>query len=165
MKKKSNATEVLSIESLTEALSLPAGRGGGPIPYGQSLKAALQAEILNLRIVEESELYDSDSAYMSRINYVGSLLALWDLLRSPAETFAAKAVKAKVAINYIKHVETTRLDALQLGRSSGDTKVATEVAKLRQELDSLVQAELKLATQEHAKTPPTETPCEEDASN
>ena len=110
-----------------------AGRGHG-------LRAALEAEELALRLVDEDEIHDADNAYLARLTYVASYLRLWDILRTPAENFAQKLAIGKLGLATIAHAEKTNLSILQIGRSTvADAKLVSNIDKLKKQIDTLAE--------------------------
>lgn len=138
---KDEVAEALNLADITKALQVPPASGDRRTNRGPrvGLRNALENDVeLDLRIVSDQEIHDSDSAYLARISYVSSYLRIWDFLRQPAKTFAQRLAMAKIAQSNINNAESTRLHVLQLGRNSvADDELRKQIKTLRASVRSL----------------------------
>lgn len=102
----------------------------------EDLAAALSAVLTRARS-SEVVLEQEDTVARSRQAYTLAILKLLDYLALDPKSLKERGEQAKVALGYIRHIETSRLAALQIGRSTGDAKLATAVATLRAKVDDL----------------------------
>jgi hypothetical protein len=141
MEKDDEVAEALELSDITEALGLPPATGDRRKKRGPrtQLREALENDAeLDLRMVNDQELHDSDAAYLARIDYVTSYLRLYDFLRQPADTFAKRLAMAKVSQSHINNAESTRLHALQIGRNTTkDDELKKQILKLKKNVRTL----------------------------
>lgn len=134
------ALEALDIEAaLTEYTGSPEKRA--------ALKRALVAQI-DLAIVPDEELEETDIVQKSRLVYVLSLMRLLAYLRSPDGNAAEKA---KIALGYVRHAEANSLAWLQFGRSAADNSLMKEVQALRNRMAEVSAVKAKLLVEAHTQ--------------
>ncbi len=111
-----------------------------------AVEKALKGTDFDLNTIPDEELLQVDVAQKQRLAYIVSLLDVLDFLRRPlAKTkdgkvpFSHREARAKVALNYIKHLESTQLEALQLGRHRSDEALQAKVDELRKRLAGLAK--------------------------
>lgn len=116
----------------------------------EQLRAALDAVIgraqhTALRLEEE------DSVSRSRQAYVASILRLLDYMLMTPTSMDAASKQAAVALGYIRHIETSRLAALQIGRTVRDEKLSTAVQGLRQQMAALAEKRSAVTLEERER--------------
>lgn len=141
----------LELEDLEEALAPLAGADRVLPPAGklaEALDNSIRADLdLDLRIVDDESLDSDDPVRRTRLVYTMSLLRMWDFLRQPTTDISDKREAAKVAMMYIKHAESTNLEALKFGRAASDDVLKREVAVLREKVKNIA-AEKRAALNE-----------------
>lgn len=117
---------------------------------------------VDLEKISDEDLVRDDPVARIRRTYVLALNRLYQFLRNNFnETVTdtrdgekilvqipnakAQIEQAKVALGYVRHLETTKLEALQLGKGAKDGALVAEVAKLRQEMGRLADVRGQLA--------------------
>jgi hypothetical protein len=140
-------------------MELALGDVGGNDPGRKELIEAVEAKLKlinleNLEFTDEGELLDTDPAARSRVGYILSILRLVNYLRKTPGTWDDAHRQTQLALKYVQHVEDTNMKALQLGRTVSDAKMASEVQRLRDEVNHLANAKARLQLQGHTKQPP-----------
>lgn len=148
------AATLMEIEDLGQALTSfvpPASEADADDPIEQ-LRAALDAVMTRASAVAV-RLEDEDSVSRSRQAYVASILRLLDYMLMEPQSMDAASKQAAIALGYVRHIETSRLAALQIGRTVRDEKLATAVQSMRQKMAELAdrRANVKVETQDRAK--------------
>lgn len=117
------------------------------------LKQALDRVLTRASAVSVS-LEDEDSVSRSRQAYVASILRLLDYMLMEPHSMDAAQKQALVALGYVRHIETSRLAALQIGRTVRDEKLAAAVQTMRQKLAEVSdrRADVKLEAAARART-------------
>lgn len=111
-------------------------------PEVRRLAAALAAILSGRQGISEltpDEIQRVDATAVSRQNYVLSLLRLSEYLLTDPQGSKAAGEQAKVSMEYIRHVETSKLGALRLGRTAADESLADEITRLRAEVSDVAK--------------------------
>lgn len=116
-------------------------------PEDKKDAATLLKEALDAIIREgdglAADLEQVDSVAASRQAYVAGILRIRQFLIEPK--YGKDAVEqAKVALGYVRHIESSRLAALQIGRSVKDESLARAVQDLRQQVVDLADKRAKV---------------------
>ena len=123
--------------------------GADPI---EQLRAALDAVIVRAQNTAV-RLEEQDSVARSRQAYVAAILRMLDYLLMTPTSMDAAGKQAAVALGYIRHIETSRLAALQIGRTVRDEKLTVAVQTMRQQLADLAEkrSAVKMEAKERAQ--------------
>jgi len=130
---------MMETEDLSSALAPFASPEAGSETGDQmveQLRAALDAVLVRASVASP-RLEEEDSVARSRQAYVAAILRLLDYLLMTPTSMDAAAKQGAIALGYVRHIETSRLAALQLGRTVRDGKLSDAVQKMRQELSLL----------------------------
>lgn len=130
----------LEVNTLKEALE--AFTPATPSEHALSIAARDMLDRLqlteDLREIPDEELLAADNAQLARLSYVTGYLRLLDYLRrSHGDDSRANQFQARLALDFVKHMETTQLSVLQLGRKGVDGKLEQRVNEMRAELHKL----------------------------
>ena len=117
------------------------------------------AELLRLAlnvVIERAQrtqvvLEAEDTVARSRQAYAAAIIKILDYLLLPAFDSKTAEGQAKVAVAYVRHIETSRLAALQIGRSVRDESLQTEVLRLREKLAGLADQRAATMADERAR--------------
>ncbi len=105
----------------------------------EALEEFLQLKDIDedLEKVTDEDLVSLDASHIIRLTYIVSYIRLLRFLRkdNPEETEA----QARLGLYFLKHAESAKLQALQMGRSAKDEKLADEVARLRNEVTRIAE--------------------------
>lgn len=113
---------------------------------------------LDLATADDAVLLEEDVAALNRVTYVVSLLRLNKFLRRDTSLiFAEEEAQAKVAVAYIRNLESNRLGALQIGRSASDLHLADEVRKMRAEMADIADKRAESINRKRRGRPPAQT--------
>lgn len=125
-------------EALTDSL-LPQPVAGDDALVSAIARALRTDEDIDLTTVPDEDIVYQDTASSARIAYVLSLYRLNRFLRWSPESFGQLAVQAKIAQAHIRHIESSQLAALQLGRHRADELLDSAVNEARKRLDELAR--------------------------
>ncbi len=126
----------------TEDPAAPLARALSTSNSGNHYRRIVLAEI-----PEDSIDPTTDAPRLARLIYVGSLLSLWQLISSfsTSRDFREQEKIAKLALAYVRHVETLRLEPLQLTEEEARGPLGQQAAVLRARLVEVVrEAQLAL---------------------
>ncbi len=89
----------------------------------------------------EDELFATPIHVRSRIAYAASLIRITDFLRTAPGGFDEAKAQADTAFKFMKHIESTNLEALKLVKDDVTTAVLRqEIADVRQDIINLAEA-------------------------
>jgi len=132
-------------QALTGALTHQSPGDDADLLLAKAAETALATDRdLDLEAVPDERLIYHDTAATARMAYVVSLLRLLRFLRRRAADFSQESLQAKIAQAHIRHVESSQLAALQIGRSRADEMLEVAVAEVRSRLNNLASTRAKL---------------------
>ena len=100
----------------------------------------------------EEELFATPIHVRSRIAYAASLIRITDFLRTAPSGFDEAKSQADTAFKFMKHIESTNLEALKLVKSDVTAVVLRkEMSDMRQKIFKLAEAKAQeVLRREHA---------------
>src|SRR3990172_3598815 len=110
----------------------------------QELSQALDRPIDLHLTLDDDALLRTDAAVEARLIYALSLIRLKKFLRNNPQSPAQAEAQAKLALFYIRHVESHSLHVMQFGRQASEAKLAEEIRELRTQVLEAAEQKLQL---------------------
>lgn len=125
----------------------PAAEPADPV---EELRAAL-TKVLERATTAAPRLEEEDTVSRARQAYVAALLRILDYMLFQPSGEQGLYRQANIALGFVRHIETSRLAALQIGRSVKDDRLANDVQALRARIQEMAESRSRVREEARAR--------------